>query len=438
MLTHTRLQFPAVRKALGAYYTPAVLIDLLLKHALAPNSQPLRILDPACGPGDFLLAIHQRLRESPGSHLFGCDIDPDAANLCKAALLRDGIKPDHFQIDTADALLNPPASFEAYSFDLIVGNPPFVNGIEGNLTAETKRQLREKYASVRGAADLAHFFLAQAVELVRPSGRIALVLPRALLNSPAARTFRANLPSHLRPNFIYAPERSDFFPGAAIFICLLILGPDQSCRVSTDPDPAAAQFHTVEITGDNWWLALHPSANASDSPDSTAASLHSQFQVAASMTAGDAYDVVPHLIDNEQGTGLKLVTTGLIEPNQCLWGQVSCRYLKKNYLHPRIKLSGDLSPSLAIRVKNAARPKILVAGLSRKIEAFLDDKGQYLGAVSTFTIYHPQDDIAALSHLLQHLLSPATTEHLISHLGANGLRGRHITVKKSFLRDLRL
>jgi hypothetical protein len=154
------------------------------------------------------------------------------------------------------------------------------------------------------------------------------------------------------------------------------------------------------------------------------------------MTAADAYDLVPHLIDDPTAPGPKLVTTGLIDPNVCHWGQRPCRYLKKDYQHPRLDLSKPLTRSLEKRIATARRPKILIAGLAKKIEAFLDPTGEFIGAVSTFSIYHPNDDEQALSALLKKLLSPATTTHFVTHLGANALRGRHVTVKKIFLRNL--
>jgi hypothetical protein len=156
------------------------------------------------------------------------------------------------------------------------------------------------------------------------------------------------------------------------------------------------------------------------------------------MTTGDAYDLLPHLTDDASAPGPKLITTGLIEPRACLWGRQPCRYLKKDYQHPRLTLSKSLSRSLTNRAQNARRPKILLAGLARKIEGFLDPAGDCIGAVSSFSIYHPQDDLRALSNLLDHLLSPPTTRHLIHHLGANALRGKHITLKKQYLLNLPL
>jgi hypothetical protein len=156
------------------------------------------------------------------------------------------------------------------------------------------------------------------------------------------------------------------------------------------------------------------------------------------MTAAEAYDARPHLTDSATASGPKFITTGLIDPRTCLWGTRPCRYLKRDYHHPRLTLSDTLPKSLARRAAQAKRPKILLAGLAKRIEAFLDPTGQCLGAVSTYTIHHPTDDVAALENLLAHLLHPTTTQHLIHHLGANALRGRHITLKKQYLLALPL
>jgi methylase of polypeptide subunit release factors len=117
------------RKMSGSYYTPASLIDCLLDSALEPAlaeacSQPnaeqsilnLKICDPACGSGHFLIAAARRIakrlaavragNEEPGPQviraalravmslcIYGVDIDPMAVELCKVSLWMEVIEP---------------------------------------------------------------------------------------------------------------------------------------------------------------------------------------------------------------------------------------------------------------------------------------------------------------------------------------------------------
>ncbi|MGA2468051.1 MAG: N-6 DNA methylase [Thermodesulfobacteriota bacterium] len=121
---------PEVRKAGGVYYTPTYIVDYIVKNTvgkLCEGRTPrqislLRILDPACGSGSFLLGAYQYLldyhrdwyqKDSPQKHtkeiyqgrggqwyptiqekkrillnnIFGVDIDPQAVEVTKLSLL---------------------------------------------------------------------------------------------------------------------------------------------------------------------------------------------------------------------------------------------------------------------------------------------------------------------------------------------------------------
>jgi hypothetical protein len=121
---------PEVRKAGGVFYTPTYVVDYIVEQTVGkflPASTPkkaagLRILDPACGSGSFLIAAYQRLLDwhrdhyvasGPGRHkkelyqggagewrlttaekkrillnnIFGVDIDPQAVEVTKLSLL---------------------------------------------------------------------------------------------------------------------------------------------------------------------------------------------------------------------------------------------------------------------------------------------------------------------------------------------------------------
>ena len=120
------------RKSTGSYYTPRSLINSLLDTALEPviskaidklpNDKAelallnLKVCDPACGSGHFLLAAGDRLamrlakirtsdeepstlafqharRDVIGRCLYGVDLNPMAVELCKVSLWMDALEP---------------------------------------------------------------------------------------------------------------------------------------------------------------------------------------------------------------------------------------------------------------------------------------------------------------------------------------------------------
>jgi hypothetical protein len=116
------------RKTTGSYYTPTSLVECLLDSALSPvlarangTADPeaavlaLKICDPACGSGHFLVAaarrvakalasirsedaepapeIQQRaMRDVVGRCLYGVDVNPMAVELCKVSLWLEAVE----------------------------------------------------------------------------------------------------------------------------------------------------------------------------------------------------------------------------------------------------------------------------------------------------------------------------------------------------------
>jgi hypothetical protein len=117
------------RKTTGSYYTPDSLVQCLLDSALDPvvdeaikQSDPekailnLKVCDPACGSGHFLIAaahrmakrlaairtgdgepspaaIRKALRDVIGHCVYGVDINPMAVELCKVSLWMESLEP---------------------------------------------------------------------------------------------------------------------------------------------------------------------------------------------------------------------------------------------------------------------------------------------------------------------------------------------------------
>lgn len=453
----------------GAYYTPPSLVEIILDNVLdpaLPNSvaelEGFSICDPACGTGHFLLPAAQRLaarwasltRIEPAvaaklaveKCIFGVDSDERAVAQCRRNLQDLAPRSQLEQnLRCADSLSGAPPEYALTlteadrwcvrhgaprgplhwsleypkGFDVVLGNPPFLNVIE--------RRHRDGYAAFRraafpeldGTADRAFHFLALAARILKPGGVIGMVLPRAFLNAPSASRLRQRL--NLR--FSFTPTEANLFDGAAVFVTLVGIGPPGPCRVLGSG--------TVPLESSNWWLAL----SGAGKEDPSSSRLRDHFEVSAGMTAADAYDSLEWLQDDPVGAGQKLLTTGLIDPGEHRWGSRTCRYLGRKVAHPRLNLEASTA-SLKRRLAKATRPKIIVAGLSKRVEPYLDLQGEFMGAVSTYVIHHAADDVAQLSALQNHLLTAGVSRRFTDVLGANAMGGGSITMKKSFLENL--
>jgi type I restriction-modification system DNA methylase subunit len=217
----------------GAYYTPHPLVEFVMNEVLpwpGPNNHEyeLKILDPACGSGIFLVEAYRRLiarwMYSHNTHkiepeqlkailtskIFGIDINPDAINVTAFSLylaLLDHLTPrtiwEQFQFpyltyreenfEKSGNNLFPistfaeNAPFESDDYDLVVGNPPWKRA---NLPADITQYCHEHGI----AQELAQAFAWRARDFSQ-NGTIALIVNSKTLfnNSDGDKTFRRKL-----------------------------------------------------------------------------------------------------------------------------------------------------------------------------------------------------------------------------------------------------
>ena len=213
------------RKVRGHFSTPPLLVEQILDacgYCAEHDLSHLRILDPACGSGNFLAGVAHRLiasgrRRHLGQasllaavqrNIWGFDPDPVACFLAEMQLRavlaeeivhRGGVRkllsketssratkneclPLH--IHQADGLAFPWGQSE--SVDLFLANPPYLASKNSDLSGYS-------FAQRRGQADSYLLFLNLALQVVRPGGWIGLVLPDPVLARTNAAKERQRL-----------------------------------------------------------------------------------------------------------------------------------------------------------------------------------------------------------------------------------------------------
>ncbi|MGJ3234489.1 HsdM family class I SAM-dependent methyltransferase [Marivirga sp.] len=215
---------PELKKKTGTYYTPPALVEFILNEKLPTNKTEknynVKILDPSCGSGIFLVESFKRLVKRYENHhnerltnfdklkklltdnIFGVELHPQAIKVAAFSLylaLVDSLDPkDLWQKkkhrlpnlinDPDDKSLNEQGTnlfrrdtiaenkeIDSDEFDLIIGNPPF--GTK-NLLPSIKN-----YCNKEGfAQEMVLPFLHKAVKLA-PHGEIALIFNTKVLTN---------------------------------------------------------------------------------------------------------------------------------------------------------------------------------------------------------------------------------------------------------------
>jgi hypothetical protein len=182
----------------GAFYTPAPLVARVL-DAVSPfvPRGGLRVVDPACGAGAFLV---QAAAQWPRASLVGVELEPATAAQCRARVPRARVlEGNALTTPVLDAALP-----EDRAFELWLGNPPW-NGTSPLLRSPAAWRrvtswLPSHLALKPGTSlrdDFLFFLLLASRRLAGRRGALAFVTPATLLDAYAFAPVREALLSHL-------------------------------------------------------------------------------------------------------------------------------------------------------------------------------------------------------------------------------------------------
>jgi type I restriction enzyme M protein len=189
-----------VKSGAGQYFTPRPLIRAIVE-VMRPEPG-MRICDPACGTGGFLLAAHEWIadnhqldpdqkRQLRFEALRGWEIVDNTARLCVMNLLLHGIGDEEHEspVLVDDALKADPGE----RFGMVLTNPPFGRKSSMTFVSEEGQVAREDLTVVRddfwaSMSNKQLNFVQHVRTLLEIGGRAAVVVPdNVLFEGGAAR-----------------------------------------------------------------------------------------------------------------------------------------------------------------------------------------------------------------------------------------------------------
>lgn len=189
-----------VRKGLGIFLTPEEIVREIVE-AIAPTLMD-KIIDPACGSGTFLMEAARFIASDPARSeitVYGTDKNPRMVQL--AEFNCGHLKGSQFKRATADALLafgseGQPEWYQAGSFDVVLTNPPFGVSIDERAYAfQQYLTCSDGRGGSVGNQGSEIVFIERALQLLKPGGRLGIVLPRSIVTNRRLAEARAALGS---------------------------------------------------------------------------------------------------------------------------------------------------------------------------------------------------------------------------------------------------
>ena len=184
---------------LGEYFTPRNVVEFMVE-AIDPKIGE-KIVDPFCGTGGFLIyafeTVSEKIRLNEFSNeekvrwrlnlsnesLFGTDWKERTSQACKMNMMVHG--DGSSGVFMHDGFLDVPKKIAEGSFDLCLTNPPF-----GSIETDTGTLRRFDLGSGRRSQDRAFLAIERSLRLVKPGGRIAIVVIDGALNNSSTQYVR--------------------------------------------------------------------------------------------------------------------------------------------------------------------------------------------------------------------------------------------------------
>ncbi len=184
----------------GQFFTPRHVVDLAVSAMGLVRGE--RVVDPACGSGAFLTQARARAQVTT----WGCDVDVRAVRVAKLLAVASGERPEtRVRADAlADGSVRGP--FPA-RVDAILTNPPFAGDVA---RARTRTDFEMGRRVARAERDA--FFVERSIGLLRPGGRLAIVLPHGKVGAPAWAPLRRWLVERARVFAVVSLPRETFLP----------------------------------------------------------------------------------------------------------------------------------------------------------------------------------------------------------------------------------
>ena len=523
---------PEVRKAGGVYYTPEYIVNYIVENTVGEKIKGktpkeianIKIVDPACGSGSFLIGAYKYLlnyhreyyskqgkKKFLGSkedaitedgelalwvkkqilinNIFGVDIDSNAVEVTKLSLLLkcmenetpasimnnqslfneralpsldenikcgnsligndfysggDSLNIDietQYKINCFDWEREFSSIFKSGGFDIVIGNPPYVDSEEMVKSNPLEREYCAlNYKVTKGNWDLYCAFSEKSINLLKSDGYFGYIIPNKFLSLPYGEHLRLLFSKYYIKNiidyssvsvFVSNNKKINVYPIVIIINKSLPKNGIYNKMISEYDIEYKKEFY-IDNTFD-WSIKFNKEFELIDKVIKQSKKLNEDFILENSATVSEAYELKKYMKDNDNiENSFKFINTGTIDRYNILWGVYETQYIKDKYKYPTIK-KDIIKKKFPKRYSIAIKEKIISAGMVKRLEFCYDNSANILSGKSTTVILNKEENLYNLKYIIALLNSKLYNLVFKSSNKHNAMSGGYMNVNKNSL-----
>lgn len=389
--------------------------------------------------------------------LFHEKILPDLSKniVCGNSLVGAEILSDTLIAADEESKLNPmdydttfPDVMRNGGFDAVIGNPPYVDSeemVKSNLA--TREYCTTRFKVAKGNWDMYCVFVEKAISLLDSDGLMGYIIPNKFLSAPYGEYLKEYCSNYLVKDIVDYSSISVFISkGKKISVYPIIIIIDKNikegnggCYSKMIQDEqikvSYAKEFQIEKGDTSWTKKFNQIESLISKVEARSVKITTHFSVESPATVTEAYEI-KSLIEEKSSSGsdfFAFVNTGTIDRYVSLWGYERTTYIKDTYHYPVIPAS-KLNRRYPKRFTQAESEKLIIAGMSKELEAIYDEGKIYAGKSTTIIL--PSTLTHSLKYLLALVNSKLFTKIFVTLNKHNAMAGGYINVNKTNISSL--